>query len=367
MKRKELDTKEGRKDANLGNEAQDDDDDDDDSVFCIPTCCGVFANTGVNDASMRFGILFVHHVAERKAFRPSRPKVRKYLGHQPNNTSHNGNHNSNKNQKDTKQNETKPGTMKVLVGVKRVVDYAVKVRVQNNTVDLANIKMSLNPFCEIAVEEAVRLKEAKSADEVIAVSVGPKQCTETLRTALAMGCDRGIHIQTDLRTDYMQLQPLSVAQIFQKVVEQEGTDLVLLGKQGIDSDCGQTGPMLAGLLGWPQVTFAANIEAGADGGAGITVERETDAGTETIQIPELPAVVTCDLRLNEPRYATLPNIMKAKKKKVDTVSAEDFGVDLSPRNHVLEVFEPPPRQAGVTVEDVESLVDKLRNEAGVVA
>ena len=181
--------------------------------------------------------------------------------------------------------------MRILVGVKRVVDYAVKVRVQNNTVDLANIKMSLNPFCEIAVEEAVRLKEAKAADEVVAVSIGPKQCTETIRTALAMGCDRGIHIQTDLRTDFMELQPFSVAQLFQKVVEQEGSDLVLVGKQGIDSDCGQTGPMLAGLLGWPQVTFAANLEA-ADGG--ITVERETDSGTETIKIPALPAVVTCD-------------------------------------------------------------------------
>uniref|UniRef100_A0A7S1GJ58 Electron transfer flavoprotein subunit beta n=1 Tax=Cyclophora tenuis TaxID=216820 RepID=A0A7S1GJ58_CYCTE len=253
--------------------------------------------------------------------------------------------------------------MRVLVGVKRVVDYAVKVRVQNNTVDLANIKMSLNPFCEIAVEEAVRLKEAKTADEVVAVSVGPKQCSETIRTALAMGCDRGIHIQTDLRTDYMELQPFSIAQLFQKVVEQEGSELVLLGKQGIDSDCGQTGPMLAGLLGWPQVTFAASLSA-ADGG--ITVERETDSGTETIKVPKLPAVVTCDLRLNEPRYATLPNIMKAKKKKVDTIAAEDLGLDLSPRNDVLEVFEPPPRAAGIIVDDVDSLVDKLRNEAGAI-
>lgn len=254
--------------------------------------------------------------------------------------------------------------MKVLVGVKRVVDYAVKVRVQNKSVDLNNIKMSLNPFCEIAVEEAVRLKEGKHADEVVAVSIGPKQCTETLRTALAMGCDRAIHVSTDMRTDYMELQPYAIAKIFQKVVEQEGSDLVLLGKQGIDSDCGQTGPMLAGFLGWPQVTFAAKLEA-KDGG--IEVERETDSGTETISIPSLPAVVTCDLRLNEPRYATLPNIMKAKKKKVDTIAADSLGVDLEAHNQVLEVFEPPKRQEGVLVADVDQLLDKLRNEAGVIA
>jgi electron transfer flavoprotein beta subunit len=253
--------------------------------------------------------------------------------------------------------------MKVLVGVKRVVDYAVKVRVQNKTVDLANVKMSLNPFCEIAVEEAVRLKESKAATEVVAVSIGPKQCTETLRTALAMGCDRAIHVQTDMRTDYMELQPYAIAQLFQKVVEQEGSDLVLLGKQGIDSDCGQTGPMLAGFLGWPQVTFASKLE---HDGTGITVERETDSGTETIAITSLPAVVTCDLRLNEPRYATLPNIMKAKKKKVDTLVAEDMGVDLAPHNEVVEVFEPPARKEGVMVDDVDQLLDKLRNEAGVI-
>jgi electron transfer flavoprotein beta subunit len=253
--------------------------------------------------------------------------------------------------------------MRILVGVKRVVDYAVKVRVQNSTVDLSNVKMSLNPFCEIAVEEAVRLKEKKAADEVVAVSVGPKQCTETLRTALAMGCDRAVHIQTDKRTDYLDLQPFAVAHIFEKVVEKEGADLVLLGKQGIDSDCGQTGPMLAGLLGWPQVTFAANIEM-VDGG--MSVERETDSGTETIKIKSLPAVVTCDLRLNEPRYATLPNIMKAKKKKVDTMSAEELGVDLEPHNEVLDIFEPPPRKEGITVESVDDLIDKLRNEAKVL-
>lgn len=245
-----------------------------------------------------------------------------------------------------------------------MVDYAVKVRVQNKAVDLANVKMSLNPFCEIAVEEAVRLKEAKAADEVVAVSIGPKQCTETLRTALAMGCDRAIHVQTDMRTDYMELQPYAIAQLLQKVVEQEKSDLVLLGKQGIDSDCGQTGPMLAGFLGWPQVTFASNLKVE---GSGISVERETDSGTETIDIPSLPAVVTCDLRLNEPRYATLPNIMKAKKKKVDTLVAEEMGVDLAPHNEVVEVFEPPPRKEGIMVENVDQLLDKLRNEAGVIA
>jgi len=255
--------------------------------------------------------------------------------------------------------------MKILVGVKRVVDYAVKVRVQNNTVDLKNIKMSLNPFCEIAIEEAVRLKEKKVADEVVAVSIGPKQATETLRTALAMGADRAIHVMTDLRTDYMELQPYAISQIFEKIVEQEQSDLVLLGKQGIDSDCGQTGPMLAGLLGWPQVTFASKIEADADGG--MTVERETDSGMESIRIPQLPAVITCDLRLNEPRYATLPNIMKAKKKKVDTMIAEDMGIDLKPRNEVLRVFEPPARKEGIMVDSVDSLLDKLKNEAGLLS
>ena len=253
--------------------------------------------------------------------------------------------------------------MKVLVGIKRVVDYAVKVRVNKGTVDLANVKQSMNPFCEIAVEAGVRLKEAKQADEVIAVSIGPKQCTETLRTALAMGCDRGIHIQTDLRTDYMQLQPYAVAQLLQKVVEKENANLVLLGKQGIDSDCGQTGPLLAGMLQCPQVTFAAKLEPNDPG---LLVERETDAGTETIQVKSLPAVVTCDLRLNEPRYATLPNIMKAKKKPVETLAAEDMGVDLTPQNEVLEIMEPPARKAGIKVDDVAALLDKLRNEAKVI-
>jgi electron transfer flavoprotein beta subunit len=208
------------------------------------------------------------------------------------------------------------------------------------------------------------LKEKKAAEEIVAVSIGPKQCTETLRTALAMGCDRAIHVSTDMRTDYMELQPYGIAKIFEKLVEQETPDLVLLGKQGIDSDCGQTGPMLAGYLNWPQVTFAANVEVE---GNGITVERETDSGTETIKIPSLPAVVTCDLRLNEPRYATLPNIMKAKKKKVDTIQLDDLGVDLAPHNEVVEVFEPPPRKEGIMVESVDELVDKLKNEAAVIS
>mmetsp|Transcript_36651 Transcript_36651/g.53693 ORF Transcript_36651/g.53693 Transcript_36651/m.53693 type:complete len:259 (-) Transcript_36651:58-834(-) len=258
--------------------------------------------------------------------------------------------------------------MRVLVGVKRVVDYAVKVRVNpdgKSGVDLSNIKMSMNPFCEIAVEEAVRLKESKAASEVVAVSIGPKQCTETLRTALAMGCDRAVHVHTGLRTDYMELQPLSVAQILEKVVEKEEPDLVVLGKQSIDGDCGQTGPMLAGLLNWAQVTFAAKVDVNDDNS--LLVERETDAGTETIQINSLPAVITCDLRLNEPRYATLPNIMKAKKKKVDTMEAEDLGVDLMPRNKVLEVYEPPKRKEGVMVANVDELLDKLRNEASVIS
>jgi len=257
--------------------------------------------------------------------------------------------------------------MKILVGVKRVVDYAVKVRVGANGVDLKNVKMSLNPFCEIAVEEAVKLKENKAANvsEVVAISIGPKQCQETLRTAMAMGADRGIHVMTDLRGDYMELQSDAVAKIFQNVVQEKekDVDLVLVGKQAIDSDCGQVGPMLAGYLGWPQATFAAKVELEGDG---LKVERETDQGTETIQLNSLPAVVSCDLRLNTPRYATLPNIMKAKKKKVDTYKADELGVDLEPKNKVLEVFEPPPRKEGIIVEDVSTLVDKLRNEAAVI-
>jgi electron transfer flavoprotein beta subunit len=221
----------------------------------------------------------------------------------------------------------------------------------------------LDLLVKIAVEEAVRLKEAKKASEVVAVTVGPKKATETIRTALAMGCDRGIHILTDLRTDYMELQPTAVAQLLQKVQEKEGSDLILLGKQSIDSDCGQTGPYLAGLMGWPQVTFAAAIDVNDDG---LLVERETDSGTESVQVKSMPAVVTCDLRLNEPRYATLPNIMKAKKKPVETLAADDMGVDLAPPVIVEEVMEPPPRKEGVMVADVDELIDKLRNEAKVL-
>jgi len=256
--------------------------------------------------------------------------------------------------------------MRVLVGVKRVVDYAIKVRVnpdRTSGVILDNVKMSMNPFCEIAVEEAVRLKESSTASEVVVLSIGPKQCTETLRTALAMGCDRAIHIQTSLRGDYMELQPLATAQLFRTVVEKEHPDLVLVGKQGIDSDAGQVGPMLAGLLGWPQATFAADVKVGSED---VTVERETDSGTETVRLTQLPAVVTCDLRLNEPRYAKLPNIMKAKKKTIDVLDASELGVDLTPRNAVLEVYDPPPRKEGVMVGSVDELVDKLRNEANAI-
>jgi electron transfer flavoprotein beta subunit len=208
------------------------------------------------------------------------------------------------------------------------------------------------------------LKESHKAKETIAVSIGPKQCVETLRTALAMGCDRGIHIQTDLRTDYIALQPYAIAHLLQKIIEKESPDLVLLGKQGIDSDCGQTGPFLAGLLGWPQVTFAAKIRLPPTGG--LNVERETDSGTETIHINSLPALITCDLRLNDPRYPTLPNIMKAKRKQIETIAASDLGVDLEPHNKVLEVMEPPPRKAGIMVESVDDLIDKLQNEAQVL-
>mmetsp|Transcript_8468 Transcript_8468/g.12029 ORF Transcript_8468/g.12029 Transcript_8468/m.12029 type:complete len:255 (+) Transcript_8468:71-835(+) len=254
--------------------------------------------------------------------------------------------------------------MKILVGVKRVVDYAVRVRVANNTIDLSNIKMSMNPFCEIAVEQAVRMKESKQASEVIAVTIGPsKGGTETLRTALAMGCDRAIHITTEQRTDFLEVQPRAVSKIFQSLVQEEDPSLVLLGKQGIDSDCGQVGPMLAGMLGWPQITFAASMEGDSDK---LTLDRETDAGTETLEV-QLPSVVTCDLRLNEPRYATLPNIMKAKKKKVDVRDISTFAdLDLEPHLQVLEITEPPPRQAGVMVESVDELVDKLQNEAKVI-
>ncbi|MDQ2105730.1 electron transfer flavoprotein subunit beta/FixA family protein [Azospirillum isscasi] len=249
--------------------------------------------------------------------------------------------------------------MKVLVPVKRVVDYNVKIRVKadGSGVETANVKMSMNPFDEIAVEEAVRLKEAGKATEVIVVTVGPTAAQETLRTALAMGADRGILVQTDAET-----QPLAVAKVLKALVDKEGPTLVILGKQAIDDDCNQTGQMLAALLGWPQGTFASKVVAG-DGA--VTVTREIDGGLETVELT-LPAVVTADLRLNEPRYASLPNIMKAKKKPIETLAPDALGVDVAPRLTTLKVAEPPKRKAGVKVADVAALVDKLKNEARVI-
>jgi electron transfer flavoprotein beta subunit len=249
--------------------------------------------------------------------------------------------------------------MKILVPVKRVVDYNVKVRVKSDQsgVDIANVKMSMNPFDEIAVEEAMRLKEKGVATEVVAVSCGVQACQETLRTAMAIGADRGILVQTDV-----ELQPLAVAKILKALVDKEQPQLVILGKQAIDDDANQTGQMLAALAGLPQATFASKVEI-TDGKA--TVTREVDGGLETIAIT-LPAVVTTDLRLNEPRYVTLPNIMKAKKKQLDVLKPEDLGVDAAPRLKTLKVSEPPGRKAGVKVPDVAALVAKLKNEAKVI-
>ena len=249
--------------------------------------------------------------------------------------------------------------MKILVAVKRVVDYNVKVRVKsdNSGVDIANVKMSMNPFDEIAVEEAVRLKEAGIATEVVVVSAGVSQCQETLRTALAIGADRGILVETDT-----ELQPLAVAKILKALVEKESAQIIILGKQAIDDDSNQTGQMLASLLDIPQATFASKLLI-ADGKA--TVTREVDGGLETIALT-LPAVITTDLRLNEPRYVTLPNIMKAKKKTLDIVKPEDLGVDIAPRLKMIKVEEPPKRSAGVMVADVAALVEKLKNEAKVI-
>jgi electron transfer flavoprotein beta subunit len=249
--------------------------------------------------------------------------------------------------------------MKVLVPVKRVVDFNVKVRVKSDGsgVDIANVKMSMNPFDEIAVEEAVRLKEKGAATEIIAVSCGVTQCQETLRTAMAIGADRAILVET---TD--ELQPLAVAKLLKALVDKESPQLVILGKQAIDDDCNQTGQMLAALLDWGQATFASKVEI--DGGA-VTVTREVDGGLETLKLA-LPAVVTTDLRLNEPRYVTLPNIMKAKKKPLEVVKPADLGVDVSPRLKTLKVTEPPKRGAGVKVPDVATLVAKLKNEAKVI-
>ncbi|MCC6912254.1 MAG: electron transfer flavoprotein subunit beta/FixA family protein [Rhodospirillaceae bacterium] len=249
--------------------------------------------------------------------------------------------------------------MKILVAIKRVVDFNVKVRVKADKtgIELANVKMSMNPFDEIAVEEAVRLKDAGKATEIVIVSIGPQAAQETIRTALAMGGDRGILVQTDA-----EVQPLAVAKALKAVVDKESPNLVVLGKQAIDDDSNQVGQMLAALLGWPQGTFASKVALEGDG---IAVTREVDGGLETINL-KLPAVVTTDLRLNEPRYASLPNIMKAKKKTIDTLAPDALGIDVAPRLTTLKVEEPAKRQGGVKVADVAALVDKLKNEAKVI-
>jgi electron transfer flavoprotein beta subunit len=249
--------------------------------------------------------------------------------------------------------------MKVLVAVKRVIDYNVKIRVKSDKtgVETANVKMSMNPFDEIAVEEAVRLKEAGTATELVAVSMGVPQCQETIRTALAMGADRGILVETA-----QELQPLAVAKLLKALVEREQPGLVILGKQAIDDDSNQVGQMLAALLGWAQGTFASKLTI-ADGKAEVV--REVDGGLETVSLV-MPIVLTADLRLNTPRYASLPNIMKAKKKPIETLKVDDLGVDVAPRLKTLKVVEPPKRQAGIKVESVAELVDKLKNEAKVI-
>jgi len=249
--------------------------------------------------------------------------------------------------------------MKVLVPVKRVIDFNVKARVKadGSGVDLANVKMSMNPFDEIAVEEAIRLKEAGKATEIVCISIGPAQAAETIRTGLAMGADRGIHVKIE-----GTVEPLAVAKILKKIVDEEKPGLVILGKQAIDDDSNQTGQMLAALLGWPQGTFASKVVLDGDH---VSVTREVDGGLQTVKL-KTPAIVTTDLRLNEPRYASLPNIMKAKKKPIDEKTAEALGVDVKPRLKVLKTTEPPGRKGGVKVKTVAELLDKLRNEAGVL-
>ena len=251
--------------------------------------------------------------------------------------------------------------MKILVPVKRVVDYNVKIRVKSDGsgVELANVKMSMNPFDEIAIEEAIKLKEKGAASEIIAVSIGPAKAQETIRTALAMGADRGLLVEVD---DGTVVEPLAVAKLLAAIVKAEQPGLVILGKQAIDGDCNQTGQMLAALTGWPQATFASKVEL-TEGRAQVT--REVDGGLETISL-QMPAVVTADLRLNTPRYASLPNIMKAKKKPLDVKKPADLGVDIAPRLSVLKTVEPPTRKAGVKVKDVAELVSKLKGEAGVI-
>ena len=249
--------------------------------------------------------------------------------------------------------------MKILVPVKRVIDYNVKVRVKadGSGVELANVKMSMNPFDEIAVEEAIRLKEAGKATEIVAISIGPAQASETIRTALAMGADRGILVKVDAMPE-----PLAIAKILKGIVEAEQPGLVIMGKQAIDDDSNQTGQMLAALLGWPQGTFASKIVID---GSDISVTREVDGGLQTVKLKG-PAIVTTDLRLNEPRYASLPNIMKAKKKPIGEKTAADYGVDVTPRHEIVKTTEPPGRKAGVKVKTVGELVEKLKNEAGVL-
>ena len=251
--------------------------------------------------------------------------------------------------------------MKILVPVKRVVDFNVKIRVKpdGSGVELANVKMSMNPFDEIAIEEAIRLKEKGAASEIVAVSVGPTKSQETIRTALAMGADRGILVETE---EGATIEPLAVAKLLKALIADEQPGLVILGKQAIDDDCNQTGQMLAALLGWPQATFASKVVL-EDGAALVT--REVDGGLETLKL-KLPAVVTTDLRLNEPRYASLPNIMKAKKKPLDVKKASDLGVDITPRLKVVKTSEPPARKSGVKVSSVAELVEKLKSEAGVI-
>ena len=249
--------------------------------------------------------------------------------------------------------------MKVLVPVKRVIDYNVKVRVKadNSGVELANVKMAMNPFDEIAVEQALRLREAGGAEEVVVVSIGPAQNQETIRTALAMGADRGIHIEA-----LHDIEPLAVAKLLKAIVERENPGLVLVGKQAIDDDCNQTGQMLAALLGWAQGTFVSALDLAGDK---AKIVREVDGGLEHLEI-KMPAIVSVDLRLNEPRYASLPNIMKAKKKPLDSLNVDDLGVDIKPRLTVVKVEEPAAREAGIKVADVKELVEKLKNEAKVI-
>ena len=249
--------------------------------------------------------------------------------------------------------------MKVLVPIKRVVDYNVKIRVKsdNSGVELSNVKMSMNPFDEIAVEEAIKLKESGTVSEIVVMSIGPQQSQETIRTALAMGADRGVLIKTD-----ELVEPLNVAKLIKALSDEESPDLIILGKQAIDDDSNQTGQMLAALLGWSQGTFASELKIN-DGKASVT--REIDGGLQTLEI-KLPSIITTDLRLNEPRYASLPNIMKAKKKPIDEKLPEDYGVEISPMLEILKVSEPAQREAGIKVETVEELVDKLKNEAGVI-